>query len=432
MKVAVIGGGSFSTPALFQGMRGEFAGCEFVLAARSDQHLPAVARASRVLAGERGPQITPVVCDAESGAAVLRGADVVIIQARIGNMAARSLDESFPLRFDLCGDEGLGPGGVSAAWRSWPAIARWLEAIRQHAPRALVMMMSSPVGILTRAANMEFAELNCVGVCEVPYVALREMSALLHADLASMTFGYLGVNHIGWLYAVEAAGRDLVGEWARRADRKDFAATDLIMHWGGIPTKYLRLHFQPGAVIAAQRSALIPRSIALERLQQSTLPLYSTADAAELRQLIGQRDTPWYSDAIVPILKGLREGDARGPFFLSGPNRGYFDAFDDDEILEIPCHIRNGAIGRIHSRAPPPRITAMISEFCRHERLATTAVLSRRESALQNALAAHPWIMRTDQQRARHRAADLAADLAHVIVTENRRYEGLQAGARLQ
>lgn len=419
--MAVIGGGSFSTPALFQGMRGEFAGCEFVLAARSDRHLAAVARASRALAGEQGPQITPVVCDAQSSARVLQGANVVLIQVRIGNMAARTFDESFPLRFDLCGDEGLGPGGVSAAWRSWPAIARWLTAIRRHAPRALVMMMSSPVGILTRAANVEFPELNCLGICEVPSVALREMSNLLKADPASMSFDYLGVNHLGWLYAVQSAGRNLVAEWALRTDRKDFAASELIRQWGGIPTKYLRLHFHPAAVVAEQKVQSIPRSIVLDRMQQLALPLYASADLPQLQHLTGQRDTPWYSDAIVPLLTGLCQGEARGPFFLSGPNQGYHDAFAADDILEIPCRVEKRAIKRIDRKEPPPpRITAMIAAFCNHERIATSAVLSRRESTLQNALEAHPWIMSADRHVGR-----LAAELARLIVAENLRYVSL-------
>jgi hypothetical protein len=173
-----------------------------------------------------------------------------------------------------------------------------------------------------------------------------------------------------------------------------------------------------------QKAAPVPRAVELESLQLSGLPLYSTADTPQLRQLVGRREAPWYRDAVVPLLLGLSRGEAPGPFFLSGANRGHQQDFASDDILEIGCRIENGAIRRIDAQAPPPpRIAAMISAFCLHERLATEAVLSRQPSLLQNALQAHPWIAREGTGGGGGGESRLASDLAQVIVVGNEPFE---------
>jgi alpha-galactosidase/6-phospho-beta-glucosidase family protein len=94
MKVTVLGGGSFSTPALFEALPEDFADWDFVLVGRSPERLRAVARASTLLAGDAGPRITARVADAETSAAALEDAQVVLIQVRIGGLEGRAFDES--------------------------------------------------------------------------------------------------------------------------------------------------------------------------------------------------------------------------------------------------------------------------------------------------------------------------------------------------
>lgn len=412
MKVVVLGGASFSTPAMFQHMRGEFAGSEFVLVARSARQVSSVVRAATLLAGRKAPLIIPFAGDAQSCGLALEGADVVLVQMRIGNMPAREFDETFPHRFDLCGDEGLGPGGVSAAWRSWPVIEAWLVAVQRHAPRALVLIMSSPVGILTRAVRVRFPSLRSFGVCEVPYVALQEIATLVQADFSSVTFEYLGVNHLGWLYAVRSAHRDLVDEWARHPARQGFPSKELIQQWGGIPTKYLRLHFEERTLLAAQKSAPMSRASELQALQANGLALYAMAAEDDMRGLLERRPTPWYTYSVMPLLQALNSGDSRGPYFLSAPNLGHCPQLPPDAVLEIACRVDNGCIERIDRRStPPPEITHLIADFCEHERLAARAVMSRRQVWLEEALAAHPWV-----RRAAESIDDLPGSLARMIV----------------
>jgi 6-phospho-beta-glucosidase len=121
MKMVIIGGSSFSTPGLlnFLDSNGTPRGMEVVLASRSRERLAAVKRAAHFLA--RGNlEIKTETTESNNWSEILDGAEIVVIQIRVGGFDGRLFDETFPNRYGLCGDEGLGAGGVSAGWGSWP------------------------------------------------------------------------------------------------------------------------------------------------------------------------------------------------------------------------------------------------------------------------------------------------------------------------
>ena len=82
--------------------------------------------------------------------------------------------------------------------------------MRSHNSRARVVLLTSPIGILTRACLDEFPTLDLAGICELPYVTLAGVAAGAGAELESIEFSYAGVNHLGWFPAIEERGRNLV------------------------------------------------------------------------------------------------------------------------------------------------------------------------------------------------------------------------------
>lgn len=59
-------------------------------------------------------------------------ASFVLVQLRVGGMAARLLDEEIPLRHGCIGQETTGPGGFAKALRTIPVV---LEIAEQKARR---------------------------------------------------------------------------------------------------------------------------------------------------------------------------------------------------------------------------------------------------------------------------------------------------------
>src|SRR5207237_5067388 len=117
-----------------------------------------------------------------------------------GGYAARATDETFPLRYGIPGDETLGPGGLCAAIRNLKAVQPALHQISKFAPEALILMLSSPRGLLVRASKRLFPHLRVMGICELPWTTLADTCRAAGTQAAGVRFDYFGVNHLGWLY----------------------------------------------------------------------------------------------------------------------------------------------------------------------------------------------------------------------------------------
>src|SRR5207247_8858019 len=118
--------------------------------------LEAVRHACRLVAEEGGNRLDYGLLDKPETWERLGGADIFLIQFRNGGYTGRSVDETFPPRYGVCGDEGLGPGGLSAGLRNWRAIRPALERIERLGTAPLIVFLSSPVGLLVRSARRPF------------------------------------------------------------------------------------------------------------------------------------------------------------------------------------------------------------------------------------------------------------------------------------
>src|SRR5256885_10420323 len=125
MKIAVIGGGSTYTPELVDGfarLRGE-AGLdvdELVLVDPAADRLAVVGPFSARIFGHHGnPGRVTWTSTVDEG---LAGADVVVIQLRVGGQTARISDETFPLDCGCVGQETTGAGGLAKALRTVPVV----------------------------------------------------------------------------------------------------------------------------------------------------------------------------------------------------------------------------------------------------------------------------------------------------------------------
>ncbi len=393
MKLVVVGGSAQSTPQLAGAA--QFAelvdDLELVLVARDASALAAVARAMTQLALPK--RLVPRLCDARSDLArALASADVVLLQARYGGYAGRAFDEGFPLRHGIPGDEGLGPGGLAAAWRSWPHVERLLALVAAAAPGATVVCLTAPLGILTRCALHHRPALRFVGSCELPLVTLRAVCDRVGVDWREATFRYAGVNHLGWFDAIGWHGADLVERYAAARAGDDFPSGDAVAAWGAVPLKYVRLHQAPERVVAEQRRAP-PRAAVLEAVRAASLEAFAHGGPAAIRAALQRRPAPWYEAAVAPLLAALAGRSTETPLFLTTVNGDYLPELPADAVLEVPHTARAGSLVPLQrDRGLPPAIRTEIAALAEYERLAAAAVTARSPRLLGAALAAHPWV----------------------------------------
>jgi 6-phospho-beta-glucosidase len=374
MKVVVLGGSAHSTPALWSYLVSEarLQGLNVVLVGRDRGRLNAVVRACEILASTRNNSLASATIPYKGAWRVLNNADVVLIQFRNGGYLARGCDETFPVQYGIVGDEGLGPGGLCAAIRNWKAIGPALECIAEFARGALVLMMSSPVGLLVRAAGHGFPHLNVAGICELPWTTLTDTCRTAGIDPQQVRFDYFGVNHLGWLYGITQNGRNVASV---------------------VPLKYLRLHEHRNTVLEEQRQAVRPRAVELEEISRKAFQIYTAGDEDQVRQASQMRSTPWYRHAVGPLIASLAGSEIRTVFFLSVCNNFFDSAYRKDDILEYAHIATGGTLQRVpRINRVPVEMRHTLSPFIEYERVAVRAVLNPDNDLVEESLCVHPWV----------------------------------------
>jgi 6-phospho-beta-glucosidase len=231
IRVVIIGGSAPSTPNLLIDSRfGADSGVRFVLFGRSTDRLQAVRRAAVLLA----PSLDGAIETTTDLDAALEGAALIVIQIRVGGFAARIHDESFPLTAGVPGDEGLGPGGLAAAWRTWPILREMLAKIAARCPLSRIGLLTAPLGILARCAQDAYPNLQIDGLCELPAVVLRQISEAVNEP--HLQYDYVGVNHLGWFTRLQAPdGSNMLDIYATTRTENVFPTAALIRRLSAVP-----------------------------------------------------------------------------------------------------------------------------------------------------------------------------------------------------
>jgi len=409
MKIVLLGGSSASTPELFRCL----AACasvpplQFCLVGRSREHLAPVIRAARILSAEVPIMLQAASFEHSELGSALCEADLVLIQIRSGGYEGRHIDETFPLQYGLCGDEGLGPGGLSAAWRAWPAMHEIISTVASVCPRAAVFMLSSPVTLFVRAARRLYPALETFGICELPWTTLRDLATLLDAEATAIDFDYIGVNHLGWFSRLQYESRDLLEEYAARpCSAAKWPSPELVGSCRAFPTKYLRLHYDRQKVLQEQRGLAISRAQSLAGISLESYRAFQSGNKRAILAALAARPAPWYRHAVVPLLLAHSRSATPIPLFLTSPNGANETAFPREDVLEIPTYVSAVRFLPRPCRQPPPRqVLQTMNSFVAYERTATEALIQQCPERLRDALEMHPWVGSSGL------AAALAADI---------------------
>jgi len=399
MKVVLIGGSSPSTPALIEylaGIKG-LPPIEIVLLGSSHTRLALVNRACRALIGDGPITVTSIPLAAGHWPETLVGADVIALQARVGGYEARAWDETFPLRYGICGDQELGPGGLANAWRSWEHVKHFFQEAAARAPGALFIVLSSPVGLLVRLGLLAAPQLRIAGICELPLTTLLEVTSVAGALHDGLSFGYIGVNHLGWFYQLKSGVRDLISEYESCTwELPGFPSVQLVHEYSAIPTKYARLHFERNKVLAEQIRTPGLRSSYLAAYRDRVLSVFERGILDEIKAVLRERPTPWYCHAVGPLIAALAGSNVSQPLFLSR-SISSIEEFTRNEVLELAYYVREREIHPMSLPRPIPDVVlGCLGQFTDAERSASDAIWRRDPEALRQTLAAHPWTRSLD------------------------------------
>lgn len=445
MKLTLLGGGGFRVPLVFGAlMRDTGPGrvTELRLFDTDPARLDAIRRVLAELA-EAHPGAPRVIATTDLGRA-LDGTDFVFSAVRVGGTAARAVDERICLDHQVIGQETVGAGGISYALRSIPVALDFVEAIKRHAPQAWVINFSNPAGVITQVMRQgrdgNGLGDRVVGICDSPVgLARRALTALQRAGLVPDDLGpigvggqaqprvrldYLGLNHLGWLRALEVDGTDVLPRLLERDDLvesfeegKLFGAS-LVQALGAIPNEYLHFYYftrqalasdlhtaEPrGAFLQAQQARFYDAVAALDgpggalalweatRLEREQTYMASNREAAgSFERDQADLQTGGYDQVALAIMAAIAN-DRPAELILNVANRGTIAGLADDDVIEAPCRIDGDGVHPLPVADLWPHARGLVATAKYVENTTITAALtqSRRHALL--ALMHHPLV----------------------------------------
>ncbi len=228
LKITFVGGGSHNwCPSLLNDLilSEPLDGAEVWLLDVNRKPADEVAAAARAMNDHFGRhfRFTPTT----NTAGALRGADFVVITISTGGLAAMRHDVKIPERYGVYHTVGdtAGPGGWARALRNIPVFVRLAKQIERHAPRAVVLNYTNPMGVLTRVLS-ETAPLKVVGLCHGLFENYAALQAIFGVEEQDIRLRFAGLNHFFWILDFTVKGRP--GYPALRRRLKGRSLTELL------------------------------------------------------------------------------------------------------------------------------------------------------------------------------------------------------------
>jgi 6-phospho-beta-glucosidase len=424
VRVTILGGGGFRVPLICRELAvSGLAVGEVVLYDVVPERLGVI---SAVLAADGLPLRTTTDLEV-----ALRGADVIFAALRVGGLDGRVADERSALDAGVIGQETVGAGGLTYAARAVPVVDAIARRVAELAPRAWVISMTNPAGIVTEVMAATLGP-RVVGVCDSPTGLVRRACAAAGVDpgsrLAQVPDGvevdYLGLNHLGWLRGLRVDGSDrLPGLLAdpdalKRTEEGRLFGADLLQALGAIPNEYLYWYYARSEALRDVQRAGRTRAEHVRAEQQRffaaaaadpgrAAALWAEANDernrsyfAELRS--GERDAAdveagGYEAIAIGLAAALTagtgvKGAAPARLILNVRNGGTVPALAPDAVIETVCQVDGD--GAVPLPAPPPSAheLGLMSTVKSCERAIASAALTGSAADALRAFALHPLV----------------------------------------
>ena len=325
----------------------------------------------------------------------VEGADVVLIQIRVGGQAARLSDETVPLACGCIGQETTGAGGFGKALRTVPVVLDIARRARElAAPGSWIVDFTNPVGIVTRALLDDGHR--AIGLCNVAIGFERAMAPMLgvEPERARRRPGRAQPPDLGARRVARRARRAAraAGRPRRRARRAGGGLPRrLLDELGAVPSYYLRYFYAHDDVLAEQLSGATPRAVTVAEIERELLEMYADPALASKPALLEQRGGAFYSEAATRLVASLATGD--GAIHVVDTRNGTtISGLAADDVVEIPARVGEQGPLPLPQRPLAPELLGLVAHVAAYERLAVEAAVTGSRRVARRALLAHPLI----------------------------------------
>ena len=296
----------------------------------------------------------------------LKDADFVTTQFRVGLLDARIKDERIPLLHGMLGQETNGAGGMLKAFRTIPVIGEIVRDMKELCPDAWLINFTNPSGMVTEAVIKHFGWKKCIGLCNVPTIAMMAEPKLLGKDLKDLNYRFAGLNHFHWHKVFDQDGNDLTPRLIDHINEKDGGTPaniyqaefplELLHSMNLLPCGYHRYYYLKQAMLDHALEEFRAGGTRAEQMKQTERELFEIYKNTELHvkpSQLSKRGGTYYSDAACECISAIY-GNKKIHMVVSTRNNGAIPCLDDDSIVEVSSIISaTGAQPLAWGKLPP-------------------------------------------------------------------------------
>lgn len=357
MKIVVIGGGSSYTPELIEGFikRHESLPVSeiwLVDIEEGKEKLEIITGLARRMVEKSDVSIA--IHSTMDRREALKGADFVTTQIRVGQLDARLLDETIPLKYGALGQETNGAGGMFKAFRTIPVLLDIARDIEELCPEAWLINFTNPAGMVTEALTKYSNHKKVIGLCNVPIHMKKNIAALLDVHEDELRVDFAGLNHM--VFATDVILNDknimhdviekMIEEKNKNLSMKNVAdlkyEDEFLRALGVIHCPYHNYYFKKQEMLSEELDHFAKNEIRAEVVKKIEAELFEKYKNPNLDMKppeLEKRGGAYYSDAACSLIDSLYNdrGDIQT---VNVMNNGAISQLPDDTVIETSCYIR--------------------------------------------------------------------------------------------
>ncbi|WP_433154701.1 6-phospho-beta-glucosidase [Actinomadura nitritigenes] len=430
MKLAILGGGGFRVPYVYQALLRDHGSprIEEVWLQDSDAgRLDGMAAVLAALADEDagGAGAAPKVFTSTELDKALEGADFVFAAIRVGGLAGRVCDERVALDLDVLGQETTGPGGLAYGLRTIPVMLDIARRVKALAPDAYVINFTNPAGMITEAMQSVLGD-RVLGICDTPSGLGTRVAAALGLDPSRVQLDYVGLNHLGWMRRILHDGVDVLPRLLADDDLLGSLeegvvfGRDWLRDLGVIPNEYLYYYYfnreavratldapqTRGEFLAKQQAAFYERIAAASggaamELWRETVASRSASYMAEMKgadtgtELAGHAGVDpvdeGYAGVALSVMAAISRNEP-ATMILNVRNGTTVRALPEDAVVEVPVLVDAGGVHPLTLAQPDLHQAGLMQQVKAVERLTISAARTGSRAEAAKAFGLHPLV----------------------------------------
>lgn len=430
LKIAVIGGAGVRTVIFINGLLKRYKALqidEVVLYDINQPKLEIITKLCRhvIQRNEKDLKLSMAATAVEA----IQGADYIVTTLRVGGDHSRVVDESIALENGVIGQETTGVGGFSMAVRTIPVLLEYCELIQKHAPNAWIFNFTNPSGLVTQALrNAGYDKI--IGICDAPSSTKFRMAHKLGVDEKDLYVEFFGLNHLSWISSVKKYGEEILqkllndDEFLNDIQEFSMFDADLLRHIGFLPNEYLYYYYHREKALenilksGATRGKTIEtvnvkmmeelKAMDIDKNPEEALQTflyymairensYMSIETGDQDRKVVERgnlevpDGMGYAGVMLDCIEGLQADKGRN-LVLSVPNNGCIYGLEDNDVIEVTCHVSKEGIHPVPIGEVPEHCYLLIRLIKLYEKLTVKAIQTKSKETAIEALTLHPLV----------------------------------------